>query len=362
MLLVVGVTAVAAITVVFVGYGAAHDLRVASIDRRADAARHAMAAVLFENEQDAAAAFPELLKLPRSLLLKMIQNVTVDVSDAATDRLRDLVVDARLTRRVRKLQRKRSWRRRIQAAHLEHLLPLEDPDRVRLLDDRHPLVRARAGESLSGADAAANAPRLLEMLDDPVHAVRAGAQQALLRSDASIAEPLCEFLWSGARVGTNLALEVAANLPDPRYGSVLRHYAGDADPVRRTMVCRAIGAGGTLDSDETLLALIADDDASVRAAAATAVGALQRTDLAGPLGSMLTDAAWGVRRAAALGLAELGPAGRIVLRAHLFDDDRYARDMARQVLDAEATRRRLPPVVVPDDLPPLEDSTLEGIA
>ena len=361
MLLAVGVVAVVGITLVFVGYGVAHDLRVASIDRRSDAARHAMAAVLFEDEEDAAGAFPQLLKLPRSLLLRMIQNVTVDVGDAATDRLRALVVDARLTRRIRALQRKHSWRRRVQAAHLEHLLPLDDPGRFRLLHDRYPLVRARAAESLSGDDAAANALQLFEMLDDPVHAVRAGAQQALLRSDGSIAEPLCEYLWSGGRVGTNLALEVAANLPDPRYGSVLRHYANDTDPVRRAMVCRAIGAGGTLDSSETLARLIADDDASVRAAAATAVGSLGRSDLAGALGHMLSDAVWGVRRAAALALTELAPTGHIVLRAHLFDGDRYARDMARQVLDAEATRRRLPAVVVPEDLPPLEDS-FEGIA
>jgi HEAT repeat protein len=203
---------------------------------------------------------------------------------------------------------------------------------------------------------------LLEMLDDPVHAVRAGAQQALLHGDASITEAVCEYLWSGPRRGTNLALEVAATLPDPRYGAVLRHYADDPDPIRRAMVARAVGAGAMLDSAQTLAGLLDDDDPDVRAAAAMAVCGLQRVELASALGRMLADSAWVVRRTAALALAELGPPGSVVLRAHLFDDDRYARDMARQVLDAAATRRRLRRVIVPDELPPLDDVSKARLA
>ena len=49
--------------------------------------------------------------------------------------------------------------------------------------------------------------------------------------------------------------------------------------------------------------------------------------------SRLSDPAWGVRRNAALALRVLGPAGELLLGRALRDDDRFARDIARQTLD-----------------------------
>jgi hypothetical protein len=69
---------------------------------------------------------------------------------------------------------------------------------------------------------------------------------------------------------------------------------------------------------------------------------------------MLSDPSWSVRRAAGRALDALGAAGHVVLRSHLFDEDRYARDMARQILDAAAARDRRPPVLVPEALPALD--------
>jgi HEAT repeat protein len=168
-------------------------------------------------------------------------------------------------------------------------------------------------------------------------------------------------LWA-ARPGTSIALEIAANLPDPRYGPVLRHHAGDDDPVRRAMVARALGAGATLEGLPTLVELLGDDDGGVRAAACGAVAALGGYELVGVLGGLLSDASWMVRREAGRALDALGAPGAVVLRARLFDEDRYARDMARQVLDATAARHHRPPVVTPEVLPPLDPRFAEGIA
>jgi hypothetical protein len=339
----------------FVGLGALHDVRERNVERRLAAARRALASVLFEDEETAAHAFPVLLQVPRSLLLDLVQNVAVDLGAAAQERLRGIVLDAHLARRIHLLQRRRSWRRRVQAAHLQHLLPDDDPRRTKLFDDPHPLVRARAAESLPREDVVVLAERLLHMLDDPVHTVRVGAQQALLRADARIAEPLCEYLWGEPGLGTSLALEVAANLPDPRYGPVIVHHAADPDSVRRAMVARALGAGTALESAATLTALLRDTEADVRAAAAHAVASVGATELVGTLGEMLSDPSWVVRREAGRALDALGAPGAVVLRAHLFDEDRYARDMAKQILDAAAARHRMPAVIVPEALPPLDE-------
>ena len=353
-LVVLGLAILLAAAGGFVGLGVLHDAQLRRDNRRLEVARRALASVLFDDGAAAAAAHSTLLRTPKSLLLRIVQSVAVDLGDAAYDRLRGIVVDAALPKRIHVLARSRSWRRRVQAAHLQNLLPDDDPRRSRLFEDPHPLVRARAAESLPCDDVGPNAELLLRMLDDPVQSVRVGAQQALLRGDARIAEPLCEYLWGGARLGTSLALETAANLPDPRYGPVLRHHADDPDPVRRAMVAHALGAGTTLEGLPTLERLMADVDADVRAAAAGAVATLAATELVGALGRLLSDASWSVRREAGRALDSLGAPGAVVLRAHLFDDDRYARDMAHQILDAAAARHRQPAVIVPDALPSLE--------
>jgi hypothetical protein len=285
--------------------------------------------------------------------------VAVDVGDAAQERLRGVVLDAGLAGRIRRLARRRAWRSRVQAAHLQHLLP-EGYRQRSLFGDPHPLVRARAAESVPRESLFAHVDVLLRLLDDPVQSVRVAAQTALLRGDASIAEPLCEYLWSGPRPGTSLALEVAANLPDPRYGPLLVHHGGDPDPVRRAMVARALGAGYALEAKDALVALCRDEDADVRAAAASAVAAAGAVDLVGHLGRMLADEAWAVRRAAGTALDQLGAAGAVVLRSCLFAPDRYARDMARQILDGAAARQRLRPITVPEALPALDDVLGEG--
>jgi HEAT repeat protein len=356
-LLVLGAAILGGVSALFVGGGFVHDRLDDRVNRQLAASRPALASILLEDPATDAygRATATLGRLPTRVLLGMVESMALDLGDDGYARLRELVAATGVGRRIQRTARSRSWRRRTQAAHVAHLLPDADPCRLRLLDDPHPLVRARAAESLPPQDVVARASQLLEMLDDPTQTVRVAAQQALLRGDARIAAAVCEYLWSGARRGTSLALEIAANLPDPRYGPVLCSHAEDPDPTRRAMVARAIGAGVVLDGLPALEQLLDDPDADVRAAASGAVAALGGTELVGKLGFMITDPSWAVRREAARALDALGAAGEVVLRASLFDDDRYAREIARQILDISATRRQRPQVSIPEALPPLED-------
>ncbi|MCW3016357.1 MAG: rane protein of unknown function, partial [Solirubrobacterales bacterium] len=80
---------------------------------------------------------------------------------------------------------------------------------------------------------------------------------------------------------------------------------------------------------------LADADAGVRAAAARSLGAAGHWTAAGKLRRALGDPAWEVRRAAGLALRALGAPGEVLLRQALSDEDRFARDMARLVLELE---------------------------
>ena len=93
--------------------------------------------------------------------------------------------------------------------------------------------------------------------------------------------------------------------------------------------------------------LLHDDEADVKAAAIEALGQLGSQASVVLIGAALGDRAFLVRRSAGIALDTLGAPGHLVLRRHLRDPDRYARDMARQMLDAAAARRGLdlvPPI------------------
>jgi HEAT repeat protein len=355
ILLVAGLATLAATAGGFIGFGALHDWHRRQTEERIAVARRALAQLLLSDSNGIDRSdLDDLLRAPTTARLSLFQDVAVDLGDAAYQRLRAIVQASGAVSRIHRLGRVRSWRRRIQAAELQALLADNDPVRFSLLQDPHPLVRARAAESLTRVDVVDHLDQLLTMLDDASDAVRLGAQQALLRGDARIAEGLATYLWEDSRPGTTLALEVATNLPDPRYGPVMRHHAGHPDPARRAMVARGLGAGAALVGLPVLHALFEDPDAEVRAAAATAAAATRALEFVAPLGRLLSDPSWIVRREAGVALDALGPAGSVMLRAQLFADDRFARDMARQVLDAAAARHRRPRVLGPEDLPSLD--------
>jgi HEAT repeat protein len=92
---------------------------------------------------------------------------------------------------------------------------------------------------------------------------------------------------------------------------------------------------------EVLMELLGDEDAGVRASAAEALGKLGHWPAAPSVARLLRDPAWRVRREAGLALRALGSPGQLLLRRSLADEDRFAAEMSRQILDLpEATVER----------------------
>jgi HEAT repeat protein len=96
---------------------------------------------------------------------------------------------------------------------------------------------------------------------------------------------------------------------------------------------RLLGAVGGDENASAVVRRLADPAAEVRAAAAVAIGRLGHWPAAPELAARLSDESWLVRRNAALALRSLGPTGELLLGRALREDDRFARDIARQTLD-----------------------------
>lgn len=316
--------------VIYLGVGLTVDVRRRRLAAMRGRIQADLALVLLSDDTDAAGAADRLTKMPRTLLFDMVQRLSSDLSGDADTRLRTLVSSSGMARDIRSRLHSRSWRRRAQGAALAPLLPDGDPDQILLLGDPSPTVRARAAESVNETEIAGHVDMFIALLDDPNSAVRFAAQQALLKADARIVPALDKYLTSADGPGARWALEVAANFPDPRLVPAIRQHVRSSDPKRRAMATRALGPWLT---DYALLEeLFEDDDEDVRATAAMTAAAISAEVLAGSVGRLLRDEAWAVRRAAGLALSNLGPAGSMTLRVHLQDDDRYAREMAQQML------------------------------
>lgn len=112
----------------------------------------------------------------------------------------------------------------------------------------------------------------------------------------------------------------------------LRLREGDVE--QRVAAARALGRMEATDCSTSLIGALQDPAWQVRAQAARALGQLRAEIALLALPARLTDPAWWVRRHAAHALREFGVEGRRELeRIARSSPDRYAREMAQEVLD-----------------------------
>jgi HEAT repeat protein len=174
---------------------------------------------------------------------------------------------------------------------------------------------------------------MLSLLADPATQARFAVQNALLRMGRVVAGPLGEFLESQTGRAAEAGLRVAESLAAPSFGSSALRLSQSDDVAIRVASARLLGAIGDAQAAERLSAMIHDDEARVRAAVAQALGRMQHWQAGSLLAEALRDRTWRVRREAGLALRSIGAAGALFLRRALKSDDRFAADMAQQVLD-----------------------------
>ena len=224
--------------------------------------------------------------------------------------------------------------------------------------------RAEAAENLGLAGAKRATAALAATLTDEVPEVRLRAAKALgLVGGRAAVLPLVNALtepnrWSTIRIAdvlTGMGSEVVTELMEafPKLSAHARLAALDIlgrihaldavpwlllrleDPESdvRARAAHALGAIGVVDAAPALRGALDDPEWPVRAMAAKALGRIRDTEAAPALCAALRDREWWVRANAAEALRRSGRRGLEALERMLDDEDPYARDQARLMLD-----------------------------
>jgi HEAT repeat protein len=276
----------------------------------------------------------QLLKsLPFDVQTMAFLEISMNLSGTGKERLRFVAQKVGLIDRARMLCQHKRWTRRLRGARILSRLDVPDALAQKLLTDPNPAVRAQAAEWAAAQASPEVIASMLELLADPATQARFAVQSALLRMGGVIAAPLATFLETHSGRAAEAGLRVAETVAEPRFLESAYRLSGADDVGVREAAAKLLGAIGSAEAAARLIELLADDEARVRAAAANGLGRMHYWQAGSLLAERLRDQRWRVRREAGLALRALGAAGTLFLRRALKGDDRFAADMAEQVLD-----------------------------
>ena len=325
--------------VVYLVMGSVTDWRRARERDQRDAALTTLVESTFLDHDSANEALRSLRNMPPKVMWSVALAVPLHFDDQLSRRVVNVIGATTARRRIERLSRSAFWFRRVQAARLAHVLSADGSsmgnDLVeQLLADSSTSVQAATIESFGTDEIARYVDVLFANLNHQNQSVRFSAQQALLRGDGRITEPLRKWLAVASEDLARFGLEVAAHLDDPRLLAEVSRFAGSNDPTMRRLVARATPVGAIPEDLDFFCELLDDPDALVRV---TAIDSSTRIDadwLLPQVAARLSDPSWKVRRAAGAALSMSGALGAMYLRASLDGHDPYAADMARYHLEA----------------------------
>ena len=325
--------------VVLLGH-ALHTRRRAKRDRERLAVLHRLLpAQLAEGVGRRSAA--TLRALPFRLQVHLLHQLAPSLAGAQRARLTALMARVGVTERAERWCGSRRWWRRLQGLRLLTALHASATVAPALLDDPRPEVRAQAIEWVTENPDAVLIDRLLDLLSDNRGQGVLPVKDALVRIGRPCLDALTRFLTDRRGHALRAGLEVAVVLADARMLRPALAATTDADPRTRALAAELAAALGGSDAADRLVELLDDPEPEVRAAATRGLGRLEYWPAAARAARLLRDPAWVVRSEAALTLRALGATGNMLLQRALSDDDAFARDAARQVLDLPGARPEL---------------------
>jgi hypothetical protein len=274
---------------------------------------------------------------PNDVQVMAFLEISRNVTGTEKERLRFIAEKVGVVDRARKLCVNTRWSKRLRGARILSRLDVPDPLVQKLLADPHPAVRAQAAEWAAAQPSDEVISAMLGLLADPATQARFAVQNALLRMGGVIARPLAAFLETHTGRAAEAGLRVAESVAEPSFApAALRHSRTADDLGVRVAAANLLGAIADATAAERLTEMLKDGESRVRAAAARSLGRMQHWQAASALFDCMRDSAWRVRKDSALALRSIGAPGTLFLRRALKSDDRFAADMAQQVLDLPA--------------------------
>ena len=335
VLLVEGVVLAACLISIF-GHGAWMTYFERWAAPRLERGRNVLAGVAVRPQVDRA-DLARLRALPRRLQVRLFTELVPSVAGSQRRQLTSLAGEIGLSEAAERMCAERRWWRRLRGVRLLTALGGGEKAVTPLFRDPHPAVRAEAVEWAADHPSQEVIDRLVPLLADPTSVGSWVLRDSLLRIGRPGLARLAEYLETHSGPEAEAALDVAAGLPDPGLARAARRLCNDPLPAVRV---RAASLAGAIGGDELVTVLeemLGDAEPYVRAAAAAALGRLGHWPAATTVARLLRDPAWICRSQAALALRRLGSPGQLLLRRALADSDRFAADIARQVLDMPET-------------------------
>ena len=302
---------------------------------RLDAVRRSLREALAEGERHPTFT-REFVRLPMRLQIYLLAELAPHLSGVEQQALRRLAMRAGLLPKAERLCRSWFWSRRLFGAKICTLVGHPATVVRALLTDRNRSVRAQAVEWAVHAPDAEVVQQLLQMLGDRDGRCRFAAQDTLVRVGHAAIEPLIGYLGTADHDGVLGALEVALTMADARLLAPATALARSPAADVRARAVALLGALGSEAGMTLIVAALDDGHATVRLAALRALAGLAHWPAAPTVARRLHDAAWDVRRQAALTLRAFGPPGLIFLRRLRDGDDQVASAVARYALDLAA--------------------------
>jgi len=210
-------------------------------------------------------------------------------------------------RQLRDLRSRRVWRRARAAFLLGDIGSLAAvPDLIAALEDEDGEVRAAAARSLGRLHAqSAVGPLVDSVASGRLPSSIGGA--ALLGVGSRAVDEIAAMARTRDVAVRRLAVELVAQIGEPRHAPLLLHALADPVPDVRAKACRAAGRIGSSTVIDRVVGMLEDSSGSVRAAAAAALGAAGDKRAGEPLLYLARWDEFSPARAAARALGQVDP-------------------------------------------------------
>ena len=274
-----------------------------------------------------------LNRVPVRLQVALLAEILDPLGHGERARVATVAEAAGLVCRAERWCASRRWWRRVHGARLLSMLGRGADVIPALFGDPSAEVRAEAAAWAASSRQPEVIERLLDMLGDHENICRYTVKDSLLRIGRPVVEPLAQRLGTLDGLALREALTVAAPLAESRLLEPALTHLAHAEPAVRALAVDVVGRTGGRVAIDRVGALLDDPDPAPRASAARALGHLGHWPAGTRLAALLRDPSWDVRRAAGVALHGLGAPGVLLLRRALNDEDRFAADMARRLLE-----------------------------
>ena len=286
------------------------------------------------NDASDTASWSKLLQLSRREQIDVLHAFHPLLSGESREQIRKLAVEAGIVELARKRCKSLFWSKRLEGAWLLTICSSGEDIVPAMTADRVAPVRLQAAEWIGENPSPESIKRLIGMLNDDDRVCRHRVQDVLLRIGHETVPALNEFLTTNPQ--HDGAWKVAALLADSRMLDNALKHSSDTSPRVREYALALLGKLGGEKATSALRNALTDPEASVRLTAVEGLLHLNDWQAGSAIAKLLRDPSFACRKEAALTLLSFGSPGTILLNRALESDDRYAADMAKQVLESAA--------------------------